>query len=235
MIKNVLENIDYFHLFKGGKVILMFTGQDLDGKTKTELQQAIGNRLGNGTYTYSMKYLNDAKNYRGKIRGFCTDNKKDLKEDLEMTDPALIAVLGKLAERLDTKSDDSSKVSNQIEKFYKLQIELLEKNLQKLEKELEKAKKDSESGSGGIDLSTLMSLQNMMTGTKQPIQGFQANASGSGIRIPGAIITVLRKVDFSKMDENTKDDLANSLEKYIKYVKLPLINETNFKQTTIEE
>lgn len=234
MIKNVLDNIDYFHVFKGGKVVQMFNGSDLDGKTKTELQQEIGNRLGNGTFTYSMKYLSDAKNYRGKIRGFCIDDKKDLKEDIEMTDPGLIAVLNKLSENLSNKPDDS-KVSNQIEKFYKLQIELLEKQVQKMEKELEKVKKENEAGSGGMDLSTLMSLQNMMTGTKPQAQSFQANTSATGIKIPGAIIQVLRKVDFSQMDDKTKNDLANSLAQYIQYVKLPLIQENNFQQTTIEE
>lgn len=235
MIPNTLKNIDYFHVFKGGKVVQMFNGSDLDGKTKTELQQEIGNRLGNGTFTYSMKYLNDAKNYRGKIRGFCIDDKKDLKEDLEMTDPGLIAVLNKLSENLAQKPDES-KVSNQIEKFYKLQIELLEKQVTKMEKELEKVKKENEAGSGGgFDLQTLMSLNNMMTGQKPQAQSFQANTTATGIKIPGAIIQVLRKVDFSQMDDKTKNDLANSLAQYIQYVKLPLIQETNFQQTTIEE
>ena len=234
MISNVLKSIDYFHVFKNGKPVEMFTGKDLDGKTKTELQQEIGNRLGNGTFTYSMKYLNDAKNYRGKIRGFSIEEKNKLNESEDMTDPALIAVLGKLAENLSNKPDES-KVSNQIEKFYKLQIELLEKQVTKMERELEKIKKETESGNGGFDLQTLMGLQNMMTGTKQPAQSFQSNVNPVGIKIPGAIIQVLRKVDFAQMDEKTKNDLANSLAQYIQYVKLPLIQENNFQPTTIED
>ena len=233
MINNVLKNIDYFHVFKNGKVVLML-GNELDGKTKTELQQEIGNRLGNGTYTYSMKYLNDAKNYRGKIRGFSLEEKNNIKESEDMTDPALVAVLGKLAENLSNKHDENN-FSAQLEKFYKLQMDFQKEQILKLEKELEKIKKENEAGSGGIDLSTLMSLQNMITGTKPQGQSFQSNVNPVGIKIPGAIIQVLRKVDFSKMDEKTKNDLANSLAQYIQYVKLPLINENNFQQTTIEE
>lgn len=224
MIPDKFVNVDYLHLFKNRKVVLKFDSE-INGLTKKEVQQIIGERLGEDTFKYSIKFSNDPKNYRGSIRGFTKGISLESKKgnDLEMNE--VLQAIKALSENLvDSKKQDPEKIITLTEKFYKTQLEFLTKQNEVLEKKLDKLEKDQSNNQGGLSEALMMNILSGMMGANGATQ-----TAGKGINdnvqmgsVPVSFIKVFDQVDFSKIPDEKIQELAGQLNYLVKQLNLPM-------------
>lgn len=223
MMPDIFKGVDYLHVFKDRKCLLKFD-EEINGKTKKELQELIGEALGEGTFKYSLKYKNDAKNYRGSIRGFIKAGtiKESIKND--MNEKIILESINRLAESIaqtQTAKNDPEKIVNLTEKFYKTQMEFLTKQNEALEKKLDKLEKESAGNNGGLQEMLMMSILN---GFNKPQAPAGAGLGGvvSSDEIPEQFKQVFNQVDFQKMPVEKINELAGQLNYIIKTLNLPM-------------
>lgn len=156
-LKEPIKDVEYLHIIKNGKVVLKLTGDEVNGKRKVELNELIGEQIGEGTYRYSVKFYNDETARTGTIRGFTSKNKV-VKDDSESI---VLKQLELLQKKIDDKSNNNFDVNlllNMKEQAYKIQIDFFKSRIELLERENNELKKQIESSGTGANLETFLPL-----------------------------------------------------------------------------
>jgi|GEM_PF-5414569 len=216
---DIYNDVEYLHITKANKTLLQFTGKDINGKRKSEIQSLIGLKLGENRFNYSLKLMNDGKIYRGTIRAFIPDNQKTEKDNINF-DQIKINELEKQLKEVKEKemSFDFDKILNMQEKIYKTQIDFISKQMEIQNKQIEQLQKN-QSDSSGFDLSSLILPLIMKKG--QATMNLKDNATGNNYELPDSLINVVSKIDYSKLTQDQIESLSKQLDKLIDLAGVP--------------
>ncbi|MEM3373357.1 MAG: hypothetical protein QXF76_04040 [Candidatus Anstonellales archaeon] len=154
---DVYENIEYIAVYKNKKQIELIEGNDINGKTKTELQKYLGNKYGAGTYSLSIKKFGDNKNIVSNLTGIVTERKENQLQDDRIE--LLLQKIENLA-NLSSKNNviDFTTLLQMKDETYKIQIEFYRERIKQLENELEKLRNEFENDNQPDLLQTLLPL-----------------------------------------------------------------------------
>lgn len=150
-VKDVFENVEYFHIVKGKNTLMQLEGNEINGIKKADLQKKIGDVLGNGTYNYILKFENDPTPKRASIRGFTSKREPINPED--ESNKILLRAINDLNEKIDSKnqSTDIKTLLSMQENAFKIQIAFYEMRVKTLEEEKKQLEKMIEENGGGND------------------------------------------------------------------------------------
>ncbi len=167
-LQDVFKNVEYLLIKKNNRQLLVFDEKEINGKSRTELQKIIGNRLGEGTYVAVIKYLNDPKLITGRITALMQN---PVGEKVSNDEIGIIAAqLRALQEQIgnQTSNADIKLLMDMKDQAYKIQIDFYKSRIDQLEKTIEKLENEagSENNGGGLDLSSLLQLLIQAQGNK---------------------------------------------------------------------
>jgi len=149
---DVFNNVEYMVITQNKRQLLVIEDNDINGKSKTDIQKYIGEKLGAGNFNFSLKMKGEAKNISGSIRGLLI-NKGALPLPGENNNriDALENKIDSLFERLgkDTGTDFNVLLSMK-DAMYKMQIDFYKERIDQLEKIIKEY--EQESGGSSNDL-----------------------------------------------------------------------------------
>lgn len=209
--KNIFSGLDYVEVIKDGTSLHTYPGNEVEGKSRFDIQKDIGKHFGVGTYYIQYKKSDEASARQMKIRGlkFGENNmteKKDNNFDNQMKN--ILAELKHNDNGLEIlKQSYEFKIDTLKEKIIDLQNQISE-----LKAENNKLKSDLEESSGN-DSSSLLNMIQQFSQMKNIFKGGGSNGSLKDIptnpsEIPSEFLNALGKIDYSKIP---KEDL----QKYI--------------------
>lgn len=211
---DIYDNVDYLHITSRNKTLLQF-GSEINGKKKSEVQALIGIKLGEGRYNYSLKIENDGKIYRGTIRGFIPEDKKQKKDTVESIE---IESLKHKIEDMNKSGIDVDKLFSMQEKVFNNQMSFLSKQIELQQKQIETLQK-SNNDSNGMDLTSLI-LPLLMNKGKATMT-LNDPINNKSYNLPDRVIEVISKIDFNKLTDEQIESLSNQLDKLIGFAGLP--------------
>lgn len=158
---DVFENVEYLQVYRNRKPVLLIENEKINGRTKTEIQKLIGEKLGAGHYRTSIKYFGDPQNASGSIvaivPGDVVPNKDEFDTEkinkLENKIDKLVETLGK------NSGVDLSLLMNMKDQSYQIQIDFYKSRIAMLENENNSLKtriKELESEQTGNDTNDLV-------------------------------------------------------------------------------
>lgn len=206
---DVYDNVEYFEIISRGKTLFRLEGENINGKTKSEVEYAVGEALGEGYKNFVLKFYGEAKSKTGRMRGRIKDKRKELLHvDANINDRlnALENII-KAASKESTPNAqtlmDMQRQTMQIQiDFYKNLCDQLERKVQKLEKEIE----SGGAGSAGID--TILNLAQIFLSKKGAgkVDLGDEVPSDPG-SIPPEFIQALGKVDYTKVSPDQQEKI----------------------------
>jgi hypothetical protein len=151
---DIFDNVEYLQVYKNKKPALLLEDKEINGRTKTEIQKLVGERLGSGHFRTSIKYFGEGKNASGSIVAI-VQGAQSKQPDSEF-DHSLISNLENKLERLsDVVSKNSGVDLNGLmllkDQSYKIQIDFFKERIEQLQtdnKNLKDQIKNLESESG---------------------------------------------------------------------------------------
>lgn len=213
---DIFTNVDYFLISKNKQPVYTFTGDEINGKTKTELQYYLGELYGNELFNYSLKRKDNAKNESGFIRSIVpgrNDTMNKMKKEIPASNNDNFDIIRKLiAEKFELeiehlkekiKEKDSlilaiTKEKNEVEKEYNTLVDKIEKE------------------SGGMN-GTLLNLitkflpKDILDSSKMGL----SDNTNKEITIPAELLNVLNRVDYTKLTKDQIKQYADLLASFI--------------------
>jgi hypothetical protein len=131
-MKDTFTGIEFFDIVSRGKTLLNFTGEDINGKSIREIELIIGEKLGEGVYSFSKKVRGEPKKKNGRIRGVILGTNKSKNDN---SNNGLIELIQK--EFNSNNRDEVLKLNKQL---YETRIQYLKDMNEDLKKELTELK-----------------------------------------------------------------------------------------------
>lgn len=134
---DVFENVEYLQVYKNRKPMLLIEDREINGKSKTEIQKMIGERLGAGHYRTSIKYFGDPKNASGSIVAIVPGEDKNNSDSFDSERLSFLEKkIDKIAESFGKNSGtDLTLLMNMKDQAYQIQIEFYKNRIEVLEAE----------------------------------------------------------------------------------------------------
>lgn len=159
-LQDVFENVEYLTIVKNKQQLMLLENMEINGKSRTELQKLIGQKLGGGVYSYTVKYFNQPKVITGRITALlkepkpaAADNKTS---DLENK---LISRLASLEERINQQGSADSSFKDILamkDAAFQIQIDFYKNLAEQYKQENISLRKQLESGEAGGGLNQLL-------------------------------------------------------------------------------
>ena len=216
-ISDVYNNVETFDIVRRNQTLLRLKGDDINGKNVAQMEEILGDKLGEGTYNFSIKHFGEHKKKVGKIRGVIQNKspKERVKENMDSI--LLNEKINKLDQSIEKliKNNGGADYKQVLElqkttfeiqlDFYKTQNIMLAEKIDKLEEKIESFEKEDNS-SGGIN-QILGLIPMFLNKSKIGAASLKDNVSSDPSDIPGEFIEALGKVDYSKVSEEQKNKI----------------------------
>jgi len=236
------KHIDYFDITRKGSTLLSIKDEQIYKKKWRDLQKIIGDELGTGLYTYTLKWRDSDKVETGRMRAVAVGRGQVESEEYS----GLNSRIDQLNKKLDSmKTDDkySDMILTSIKESFNIRIDSLNdqlrvkdqtiielnKEINELEKELDEMDEkltDSENKifeleSNNSEMSSWLPMIKKMIDAKMkkvtPLSDF---SSSDTTDIPKKILDIIGLVDFSKVSEDKLNELAYYLNAFVQTLPL---------------
>lgn len=212
--KDVFENVEYLLVTYHGTPIITLDGNDVNGKSKAELQYKLGSEYGEKNFNFSMKVKGKLKNETGGIRGIKIGSSNQNKnEDMELNE------LRKEIKELKS-NNNFDRIEKLIDEKYQIEVKHLNERIKSLEKDYNELEKEynslvlqiekNESNDNNM-LSSLLKLIPMDKLIGKPSLADNPNNSN---QIRPEILNVLNEVDYSKLSDQDINQYAQILKQF---------------------
>ncbi len=168
--KDVFENVEYVQIKKNRKQLLLLEDNEINGKSRTQLAKQIGEKLGEGTYFYTVKYFGNPKITVGKIASIISKGSESKQPHPDMD--IFYEKMKNLDDKIERQASGNVNIQAIMEMkdaAYKIQIEFWKSQCDMLHSENDKLKKQAETDGGGsnslVEALTPLIIQML---TKQP-------------------------------------------------------------------
>ena len=218
-ISDIYSNVETFDIVRRNQTLLRLKGDEVNGLNVSKLEEIIGDKLGEGTYCFSIKYLGLAKKKIGKIRGVIQNKnpKERVKENMDsiLLNEKINNLEANIQKMLKNNGGADYKQVLELQKttfeiqldFYKTQNKSLTDKIDKLETKLEQLEGEGNETGG---LNQILGLIPMFLKTKGiGAASLKDNVSSDPSDIPSEFIEALGKVDYSKVSEEQKQKIVN--------------------------
>lgn len=194
------KQLEFAQVLKGGRQILFIAGDELKEQTKYGLQALIGEKLGDGLFSIRYKEVGDEKTKHMNCRSVVT-KKQDASKNTDNSFSGIDFLMNRFESLEKTLNQLGSKLEDKSEENFKLRLQLLE-----------------EKQNTGIDLTEVITnigalLIKKHLGPAAAPGVTLADNPGNGQAAPGDlpeyIITLLSKIDWSKVQEGTVNMIFN--------------------------
>lgn len=235
-ISDVYKDVETFDVLKRGQLLLRLKSNEINGKSKVEIEELIGEKLGDGVYSFAIKCFGATKKNVGRIRG--VTEIKNPKEKFESDNmnavfindkinglEASIQKLMKSNNGTDYKQIlDLQKTTFEIQlDFYKTQVKNLSDEVNKLHEKIEKFEANSAEPDSQLD--KILTLIPMFLNKNKITGQLRDNTISDSTDIPPAFIDALGRVDYSQISEDQKEKILGYFNQFAS--QLPLKESTN--------
>jgi hypothetical protein len=175
--KETYNNVEYLRILQGGRELLLLEGDQVNGKSRTEIEKYIGEKLGAGSYRYAIKYFGKANKGSGGICavGVSSNDRKQLPQGNDLRIDKIESTLEQLAQNMSKGAgfdidlllkmkDESWKIKEQ---YYEMVIKNQKEEIEQLKKEFDNI--DS-NGDGEISITEIVKLLLQGMAQKQTIK-----------------------------------------------------------------
>lgn len=223
----ILKDVEYISVFKNRNSVLEIDGKDIDGLSWRGLQLFLGKSLTPDLYQYTMKFKKANEIHSGRIRATVMGASKI---EPEANQSEIIKEFKALKDQI-SKASDKGGISfdmllNATKQGYEAQISFLNQQLQfkenltskleneinDLENDLNDCEKESAKHSGiGQYLAIGEKILSMKFGSGKAVSLKESDSTD----IPEQILKVLGVIDWQKIDAESINRIANSIQQYL--------------------
>lgn len=223
-----LNNLEFVSIFKNKKSVLESDGKEFEGKSWREFQLMLGEKLPSDDYFFTMKFKNKPEIHNGKVRAATLINKT--LESNSMETEKIITEFKSLKDAL-SKATNQGGISFEMllastKQGYEAQIQYLnskiadkdelireiKKEVNDLEDDLNDCEKEAAKNSGiGQYLAIGEKILSMKFGSPKKVSLKESDQSD----IPDQILQVLGIINWSIMDQENINKIANSIQQYL--------------------
>lgn len=209
------RNIEYMQISKGGEVLGTYKGVEVNGKTKSELQQMLGRDFGQKRFSLSLNTKNAFTNSAMQIRGIIIGMKKPDKKPAGDKNSLIVERIEKLQSKFDqiipAKGLSMEDALELIKTSYQIRFDALNERIRTLVNEIDDYKryvKELEQGQNGTSISSILSQVAQLKGLLKikDSGGNKSKIASVTNKIPAELLNVLSEVDYSTFD---KKDISN--------------------------
>lgn len=229
----ILQNIDYFDVFKNKTQITSFNGSQLEDKKWRDVSLMIGKITGQGLFRYSFKFKNSDEIHNGSIRGIDPGN--DTSE--HKTDSRLKSQIDELSNKVERLTNSNSggigiellisvtKQSYETQITFlnsqlsqkDLNINKLETKIDELNNELDLCYQQIEDLKGQTGISSYLEIAKKFLDAKLPgkqVEKISLKDSNPS-DIPESILNLLGVVDWNQVDPHIINEIVKYLNMFI--------------------
>jgi len=222
------EDIEYIQVTRNGDVLGTYTGIEVNGKSKFDLQVMIGKDFGTEKLSLSINKKNEFVNKVMMLRGVVIGikNKKEVLSKNDSKNELIINLLSVLQKKIENIAKDKNDVTSvnyidMIKQSYEIRFDTMQERIDFLKNELTEHKKyivelESESNKSGIDvnnvITSLMQFKNLLLKPKESKDVILSSNNKS--KIPDTMINIMSKIDYSKIKENDLKQYINLLQQF---------------------
>jgi hypothetical protein len=226
----ILNDVDYVSIYRTGRSVLEIDGKDLENKTWREFQLYLGERMPVGKCQFTMKFKNSATLHTGMVRAARVGEvEPEKKEDSKMSEQILkefSALKDALSKATNTGGVTFDMLLASTKQGYEAQVSYLnqkiadkdeiirevKREVEQLEDDLNDCEKESAKNSGiGQYLAIGEKILSMKFGKPGKVSLKESDQSD----IPDQILQVLGIINWSIMDQENINKIANSIQQYL--------------------
>lgn len=230
----IIKDVDYIDIKRGGTLLKTY-GKELNGKTWRKLQELIGKEFGSGKYSYIYKFKSTDELSKGQINGVAMGMPQEEKPESNLELAEIKAAISTLSAKLsESAKGEGGNVSLWVEmtrqnydsqiRFLNLEIDKRDRTIEKHEVKIETLTVELSETDGETPMFNAVDAFQLIT--QIAMKKFGVGAADVKLEdsnqsdIPPGILQLIGMVDWTKVDEPTRQQIEDSLRLFIN--KLPL-------------